>query len=82
MYTVYVLRSLKNNRLYTGSTNDLERRLIEHNGGHKGYTKYAGPFKLIYWEKYSTRSGAYKREMFLKTGRGREFIKDVLGARE
>ncbi|MBI3290605.1 GIY-YIG nuclease family protein [Candidatus Microgenomates bacterium] len=82
MYTVYVLRSLKSNRLYTGSTNDFERRLIEHNSGHKGYTKYIGPFKLIYREEFFTRSEAYRRELFLKTGKGREFLKSSLKARE
>lgn len=75
MYTVYVLRSLKNKRLYTGSTNNLERRLTEHNSRHKGYTKYNGPFKLLYTENFATKSEAYKREMFLKSGKGREFLK-------
>jgi len=77
MYTVYVLKSLKNSRLYTGSTNNIKRRLGEHNALHKGYTKYNGPFKLLYTEKFNTRSEAYKREMFLKSGKGREFLKKI-----
>ena len=49
-WVVYVLRSLKNGRLYTGSTNDLERRLSEHRRGKTRYTRYAGPFGLAYTE--------------------------------
>ena len=78
MYTVYVLKSLKNNRLYTGSTNNIERRLKEHNGGHIGYTKFTRPFSLLYREEYPSRSEAYIRERFLKSGKGREFLKKIL----
>ncbi len=81
MYYVYVLKSLKSGRFYTGSTNNLERRLVEHNGRHKGYTKFTGPFKLLYKEEYDTRSKAYEREMFLKTGRGRELLKSLINMR-
>ncbi|MBU1031776.1 GIY-YIG nuclease family protein [Patescibacteria group bacterium] len=78
MFYVYVLRSLKNGRLYTGSTNNLERRLSEHNNGQSKYTGYTAPFKLIYKEKYATKSEAYRREMFLKTGKGREYLGRIL----
>ena len=80
MFFVYVLKSLRNNRLYTGSTNNLERRLHEHNSGQTKYTSYAGPFELIYQETYNTRVEAGKRERFLKSGRGREFLKLKLGS--
>ncbi|MCH7492600.1 GIY-YIG nuclease family protein [Patescibacteria group bacterium] len=75
MFYVYILQSQKNNRLYTGSTNDLARRLKEHNFGTSKYTKLTKPFKLLYEEKLSTRSGALKRERFFKSGLGREWIK-------
>ena len=78
MWHVYVLRSQKNGRLYTGSTNDLERRLREHLSGESPYTKRAGPFELIYSEDYATRLEARRRESFLKTGRGRAILKDNL----
>jgi len=78
MYYVYVLRSLLNNRLYTGYTNDLERRLEEHNSGKTKYTSYTGPYKLIYKETYTTRLEAARRERFLKSGKGRAFLKEVL----
>ena len=82
MFYVYILRSLKNRRLYTGSTNDLKRRLGEHNRGQSKYTKYSGPFELIYKEECLTKSEAYKRELFFKTGKGRDFLKSVIVMRE
>ena len=82
MYYVYVLRSLKNKRLYTGSTNNLERRIAEHNSGQSKYTRQTVPFELIYKEGYLTKSEAYKREVYLKTGKGREFLNSVLRVRE
>jgi putative endonuclease len=82
MYHVYILQSLKNGRLYTGSTNDLVRRLLEHNRGQSKYTKLTAPFELIYKEEYNTKSEAYRRELFLKTGKGRAFLKETLKMRE
>jgi putative endonuclease len=78
MYYVYILRSLVNDRLYTGSTNNLSRRLEEHNSGKSKYTKLTAPFQLIYSEEHKTRSEAYKRELFLKSGKGREYLKNLL----
>jgi len=79
MWYVYVLKSLVNNRFYTGSTNDLVRRLEEHNRGKSKYTKLTRPFALVYKEKYFSQIEARRRERFLKTGKGREFIKTFLG---
>jgi putative endonuclease len=81
MWHVYVLRSQKNGRLYTGSTDDLERRLREHAVGKSPYTRQAGPFELIYSENYATRLEARRRELFLKTGRGRAVLKENLDDR-
>jgi len=78
MYYVYVLQSEKNGRLYTGSTNSIERRLSEHNSGLSKYTRSTRPYKLQYLEEYSTRQEAVKREMHLKTGRGRAELKDII----
>ena len=79
MWDVYVIRSLKNGRLYTGSTNDLERRLQEHDRGKNRYVRYAGPFELVYTEEHGTRLEARQREIFLKSGRGRALLKRELG---
>jgi putative endonuclease len=66
MYFVYILKSLKDNDLYTGSTNNLSRRLKEHNEGKCFSTKTRIPFELIYHEAYKSESDARKREHNLK----------------
>lgn len=78
MYYVYVLKSLKNGRFYTGSTDDLGRRFWEHNSGKSKYTKLTKPFILVYQETFETRPKAVRRELFLKSGKGREFLKGLL----
>ena len=78
MFYVYVLKSLKNNRFYTGLTSNLEKRIIEHNLGQSKYTSLTRPFKLVYKEEYGTRGEAYRRELFLKSGKGRELLKSFV----
>lgn len=81
MFYVYVLQSLKNNRFYTGSTDNLERRLHEHNSGLSKYTKSTRPFKLMYFEMFDNRSDAIKREKYFKTGKGREELREIIRVR-
>ena len=78
MFYAYVLKSLKNGRFYTGSTNNIKRRLNEHNNGQTTYTSKTGPFELVYKESYNTKIEAAGRERFLKTGKGRELLKSIL----
>jgi len=66
MHYVYILKSLKDNNLYIGSTNDLSRRIKEHNEGKVFSTKNRVPFELIYYEAYKSESDARKRERNLK----------------
>jgi putative endonuclease len=75
MYKVYVLYSNSFNKIYIGQTEDLERRLSEHNNGLLSiYTKRYKPWEVVYTEEYQTRSEALKREKQLKSQKGREFI--------
>jgi len=78
MYYVYVLRSEKDKNFYTGCTNDLRRRLLEHNRGKNISTKSRKPFKLIYYEAYILKEDAENRERFLKTNLGKRFLKKQL----
>ena len=78
MYTVYVLKSLATGQFYTGQTENLSRRLKEHNEGLSEYTKGRGPWELVYYEEYETRSEAMSREKFLKSGKGREWLQDKI----
>ncbi|OGD57341.1 hypothetical protein A2V71_00790 [Candidatus Berkelbacteria bacterium RBG_13_40_8] len=66
MFYLYVLKSKKDNDLYIGSTNNLERRLLEHNNSENLSTKSRIPFELIYYEAYKSESDARKRESMLK----------------
>jgi putative endonuclease len=77
-YKVYVLRSQSNGWFYIGMTNNLNRRLREHNGGHNRSTKGKGPFVLVHTETFATRAQARAREKKLKTGAGREWLKAQL----
>lgn len=68
MYTVYILRT-PSNTLYTGITNNLSKRLSEHQSKSKKAAKYMrsfDSFKLVYTEKFENRSQALKREAGIK----------------
>ena len=75
LYFVYILKSLKDEKKYIGSTSNLERRLNEHNSGGCSSTKHRKPFTLIYCEKFNDKKLALKRENFFKTGKGRDTLK-------
>lgn len=66
MYYVYILKSVKNNQIYMGSTNNLRRRVTEHNDGVVSSTKRYMPWKLFYYEAYPTEKLARTREKRLK----------------
>ncbi|OGN04750.1 MAG: endonuclease [Candidatus Yanofskybacteria bacterium RIFCSPHIGHO2_02_FULL_44_12b] len=78
MYFVYILKSGKDGNLYIGLTNNIERRLNEHNRGRNLSTKHRVPFKLLYQERVGSRIEARKREKYFKSGTGREWIKSSL----
>jgi len=78
MYFVYVLHSVKLNKRYIGSTSDLATRIHQHNSGKTRFTKGGIPWNIIYKEEYSTLGEARKRELFLKSGVGRQFLDKVL----
>jgi len=75
MYYVYVIKSESGNRIYTGYTDNLENRLLQHNKGYSAATKIFNDWKFIYTEQYDNRSLAMKREKYLKSGKGREVLK-------
>jgi putative endonuclease len=75
-YFIYAIKSRVDNRLYIGFTKDLERRIMEHNQGKTKSTKGFRPWDLIYNESAQTRLEARKREKYLKSGCGKEFLKN------
>ncbi|MFA7191751.1 MAG: GIY-YIG nuclease family protein [Candidatus Paceibacterota bacterium] len=80
MFYTYVLKSKKDGKLYTGYTNDLRKRLIQHNTGKSTSTKGRGPFVIIYYEACLDEHKARSRELYLKTGMGKRYLKNRLGA--
>lgn len=66
MFYVYVLKSKKDDMLYTGSTKDLKDRFIKHNKGLVNSTRERRPFELVYYEAYKSEKDARDREHNLK----------------
>ena len=80
MYTVYILKSESIDRYYVGYTNDLERRLTEHNRKKGKYTDSGIPWKLVHSEIYSSKKEAMEREKFIKRQKSRDFIKSLFSS--
>jgi len=78
MFYIYVLRSKKDNKLYTGYTDDLRKRFNRHNKGDIVSTSFRRPFELIYYEASINQQDATAREKYLKTGMGKRYIKNRL----
>jgi putative endonuclease len=75
MYTVYVLKSLKDNNFYIGCTSNLNERLKAHNNGRVSSTECRTPFKLIFKEEYSDKYQAFNKERYYKTAKGKRELK-------
>jgi putative endonuclease len=78
MFYVYVLRSEKDCKLYTGFTDDLNRRLKEHDRGEVRATKYRRPLELLYYEACQSEYDALNREKYLKSTYGGRYLKNRL----
>ena len=72
MYYVYILLSIKDNRRYFGFTNNIERRLFEHNNGLVKSTRNRRPLRIIHTETFTTKEEAMKREKELKKKKGKD----------
>lgn len=77
-YYVYTLYSLKDNKFYTGFSTNLKKRLQEHARGGVKSTKDRRPLKLIHYEYFINEDDAKAREVFLKSGFGRNQLKQAL----
>ncbi len=74
MWYVYILRSMTDNALYIGSTNDIERRLDEHNSGKVDSTRSRRPLNLEAYVAVKDKAKAIELEQYLKTGSGRAIL--------
>ena len=75
---LYILRSVKDGKLYVGVTKNVENRLRQHNEGITPSTRYREPFELIYKECYNSKREALKRERYLKSLEGSKEKKLIL----
>jgi len=73
MYYVYILESIKTKKYYTGVTDNLKRRISEHNSGNSEYTAWSGPYNLVWYGAFTNKSKAYKFELYLKSSSGFAF---------
>lgn len=80
MYSVYILFSERDGRLYVGQTINLEARFKRHQNGLVLATKHRRPLSLIHSEKFATRGEAMKRELFLTSLWGSRTKKKILKA--
>ena len=77
MFYVYVLKGPK--QFYIGSTNDITRRIAEHEANTVQSTKGRGPWKLVYYEASLDEKSSRLREQYLKTAWGRRYLRKRLG---
>ncbi|MDO8667697.1 MAG: GIY-YIG nuclease family protein [bacterium] len=77
MYYTYSIKSINLNYIYTGISDNPERRIVQHNKGYNRTTRPYKPFKIILIERFENRSIARQREKYLKSGIGREYLKKI-----
>ena len=77
-YTVYAIKSEVDGRIYVGFSADVQKRLIQHNSGKTKSTKGFIPWKLIYTIETEGRENARAREIYLKSGVGKEYLRSLV----
>ncbi len=78
MYYVYILWSCKRSKFYIGYTNNLERRLKEHREGKVHTTKRYQDHILIFYEAFTEKEDALRREKYFKTTKGKKTLRLML----
>lgn len=74
MYYVYVLKSSKSGILYYGYTEDIKKRIVEHNDGRNKFTKGHLPWKLVWYCAFEKKQKAKDFELYIKSGSGKAFV--------
>jgi putative endonuclease len=73
MYYVYILESVKTKKYYIVTTDNLKRRINEHNSGNSDFTSWSGPYKLVWFSAFQNKTKAYSFEKYLKSSSGFAF---------
>ena len=80
-FFTYILKNKLTNKYYTGSTENLEKRLERHNAGYVKSTKSGAPnWKIVYYETFENRSEAQTREMAIKAKKSRKYIEYLVSS--
>ncbi|MEW5842457.1 MAG: GIY-YIG nuclease family protein [Bacteroidota bacterium] len=77
-YFVYILQSQKNGKYYVGQTNDLEKRISQHNSGYSFSTKHGIPWELLFQKEFASRSEAMQYERELKSYKSHDYILRII----
>ena len=78
MFIVYILFSQKLDKFYIGYTNNLERRLLEHNRNKGKFTDNGIPWQLVYKQSYASKSEAMAREKEIKARKSKAYIQQLI----
>ena len=78
MIFVYALFDRKSSEIYVGMTNNIERKVAEHRRGQSKYTRKFKSIECLLLEEYASYGEGRKREKYLKSGCGKEFLKEIL----
>lgn len=78
MFYTYVLHSVRDGHLYTGATSDLRARVKDHVEGRVHSTRERSLLRLVYYEACLSQGDAFRRERYLKTGRGKRYLRQRL----
>ena len=81
MYYVYVLLSSQDKKFYIGFSEDVKKRLADHNAGRNTSTKPRRPFELIYYEAHLSKEDALRREAYFKTTKGKSTLRQIRKSR-
>ena len=78
MFYTYVLHSARDGEWYTGATSDLRARVGDHIQGRVRSTRNRAPLDLVYYEACLSQADAFRRERYLKTGKGKRYLRQRL----
>jgi putative endonuclease len=80
MFFVYILQSQSTGRYYIGQTKNLSQRVAYHNANYSRALKNRGPWKMVYFEEFSSRGEAIRRELQIKRQKDRRFLEQLVSA--
>ncbi|MBP6856293.1 MAG: GIY-YIG nuclease family protein [Candidatus Pacebacteria bacterium] len=78
MYYSYIIQSKKDNTFYYGHTDDLKKRLSEHNSGYSKYTSSKLPYVIVWYGAFVEKQKAIDFEKYLKSSSGHAFSRKRL----